>query len=252
MMLMIKKIFVGFFILINSFCGVYAQGDELEKEYQVFVSKFIDLVKANNKEDIANMISYPFYREYPIPSIKNKQEFCSRYYEIFDDKLIQLIVTSDSAKDWSKVGWRGIMLLDGILWMSEEGKLSTINYQSKTEKDLKEVLIAIDKKNIHPSLNNFAKPICVLETSKFRIRIDDLGNENYRYASWSKNKSMMEKPDLVLKNGELEISSTIRDQIYSFKNGNYVYECYIGTVIQLIIYKNGKQISSQDGELIIK
>lgn len=249
---MIKKIIIGFFILINSFCSVHAQGNELEKKYQVFVSKFIDFVKANNKEGIANLISYPFYREYPIPSIKNKQEFCSRYNDIFDDRLIQLIVKSDTAKDWSSVGWRGIMLLDGVLWMSEDGKLSSINYQSSEEKVLKEKLISIDKNNIHLSLSNFAKPICVLKTSKFRIRIDDLGNENYRYASWSKNKPMKEKPDLVLKNGELEVSGTIRDQIYRFKNGNYVYECYIGAEIELTIYKNGKQISSQDAELILK
>jgi len=250
-----KKINV--FIIGLIFCSSFVSGQDLKPEYQKFIKTFISNVKNDKKEAVANMISYPFKREYPIPTIKNKTEFIKRYNEIFDVDLKTEISKSNHAKDWSEVGWRGIMLNQGTVWFDTEGRLISINHQSKLEKDLKTKIIAKDKAKLHSSMAKFKAPECVLETSKFRIRIDDLGNNVYRYASWSIKKQMSEKPDLVITNGKVIMDGNGGNHRFEFKKGEYAYECHIsplrekGTAAaRLKIYQNKKVILSQDAKIV--
>lgn len=250
-----KKINVFFIVLI--FCSSFVSGQDLKPEYQKFIKKFISNIKNDKKEAVANMISYPFKREYPIPAIKDKADFIKRYSEIFDVKLKSEVIKSNPAKDWSEVGWRGIMLNQGTIWIDTDGRLISINYQSKFESDLKNKLIAADKIKLHSSIAKFKAPECVLETSKFRVRIDDLGNDNFRYASWSIKKGMNQEPDLVISNGKWFQEGTGGNHRFEFKKGQYIYECYIspmrekGTApARLTIYQNKKVILSQDAEIV--
>jgi hypothetical protein len=247
-------------LLYILFIGTFIQnaaGQDLKPEYQKFIKSFIDNVKNVKKEAVADMIKYPFGRDYPIPSIKNKAEFVKRYDQIFDATLKNKIIKSNPAKDWSEMGWRGIMLDQGDIWIDTDGRLMSINYQSQYEKDLKDKLIAGEKGKLNPALANFKEPVCVLETSKFRIRIDDLGKDNYRYASWSLKQSMSEKPDLVITNGKWIQDGTGGNHHYDFKKGNFLYQCYI-TVLgtkdsapaNLTIYQNGKEILNQDAKIV--
>ncbi|MWB93767.1 hypothetical protein GON26_05300 [Flavobacterium sp. GA093] len=234
-----------------------AIGQDLKPEYQKFIKSFIENVKLDKKEAIAEMISYPLKRENPIPSIQNKAEFVKRYNEIFDANLKNEIIISDPAKDWSQVGWRGIMLNQGTLWIDEEGRLIAINYISKFELDKKNKIIAAHKTKLHASISTFKEPVCVLETSKFRIRIDDLGNNNYRYASWPIKKAMSEKPDLIITKGEWIADGSGGNHHYDFKKGQYLYECYIAVLPEttaapatLTIYQNESEILSQDAQIV--
>ncbi|TDW50243.1 hypothetical protein EV144_102679 [Flavobacterium sp. 270] len=237
----------------------FAPAQDLKPEYQKGIIYFIDCVKNNKKEAVAGLIKFPFGREYPIPVVKNKAEFIKRYDQIFDTTLKNKIIKSNPAKDWSQMGWRGIMLYQGDVWMDEEGHLISINYQSKAESDLKAKLIKGQQNALHPSIAKFKAPVCVLETSKFRIRIDDLGNDNYRYASWSLNQKMSEKPDLVITNGKFVADGSGGNHHYEFKKGIFLYECDIIVLgedssppARLIIYQNAKEILTQDAKLIIK
>ncbi|MEO8533166.1 MAG: hypothetical protein ABI441_05430 [Flavobacterium sp.] len=246
------------FILV-SFLVNFVEAQQLKKEYQKGISYFIDCVKNNKKEAVANLVKFPFEREYPIPIIKNKAEFVKRYDAVFDSTLKNKIIKSDPAKDWSQVGWRGIMLNQGDVWIDEDGRLIAINYQSKTEKDQKTKLIATDKNKLHTSIAKFKAPVCVLETSKFRIRIDELADGSYRYASWSVKQMMNEKPDLVIMNGKFITDGTGGNHHYDFQKGNFLYKCDIivlgeknSAPAALIIYQNGKEILSQDAKLISK
>lgn len=248
------KIITLFFLAVFS---NLASGQDLKPEYQKFIKTFISNVKNDKKEALANMISYPFKREYPIPTIKNKTEFIKRYNEIFDDALKSEISKSNPAKDWSEMGWRGIMLNQGTIWIDTDGRLISINYQSKFEKDLKSKIIAKDKTKLHSSIAKFKAPECVLETSKFRIRIDDLGNGNYRYASWSIKKGMNEVPDLVITKGKLILDGNGGNHRFEFKKGQYTYECSITPLREkgvspagLTIYQNKKIILSQDAKIV--
>lgn len=245
------------FLILWVFCNSFVSGQDLKPEYQKFIKIFIDNVKKDKKEAIAGMISYPFKREYPIRAIKNKADFVKRYSEIFDDKLKNEIIKSNPAKDWSEMGWRGIMLNQGTMWIDTDGRLIAINYQSKFESDQKNKLIAADKTKLHPSIDKFNTPECVLETSKFRVRIDDLGNDNYRYASWSIKQSMSEKPDLVITKGKWFQEGTGGNHRFEFKKGQYTYECYIAPLCEkgtapasLTIYQNKKVILSQDARIV--
>lgn len=250
-----KLIYFAFIIfsIQNSF------GQDLKPEYQKFVKSFIANIKSNNKEGVATFISFPLGREYPIPAVKNKTDFIKRYDQIFDATLKKEIINSNSAKDWSEVGWRGIMLGQGDIWMDTTGKVITINYQSKAEIDLKNKLISSEKGKLHLSIATFKAPVYILETSKFRIRIDDLGNENYRYASWSIKKPMSEKPDLVITNGKWISDGSGGNSHFEFKKGTYLYECYIIVIgtsdsppAQLTISQNNKEILNQDAKIVSK
>ncbi|MDR7208689.1 hypothetical protein [Flavobacterium piscis] len=250
-----KKINV--FLIVLIFCSSFVFGQDLKPEYQKVINIFISNVKNDKKEAVANMISYPFKREYPIPVIKDKAEFVKRYNEIFDVNLKSEISKSNPVKDWSEMGWRGIMLNRGTVWFDTDGRLISINYQSKYEKDLKNKIIAKEKTKLHPSIAKFKAPECVLETSKFRIRIDDLGDNNYRYVSWSIKKGMNEKPDLVITKGKLILEGNGGNHHYDFKKGDYLYQCDIivlGTKDSppaiLSIYLNDKEILSQNAKIV--
>ena len=233
-------------------------GQGLKKEYQKVILNFINCVKLNNKECVAKKASYPFKREYPIPSIKNKQEFLNRYSQIFDEKLVKSLSTS-TLSDWSDMGWRGLMYGQGKVWLDFDGKLIAVNYQSKIEEEEKTKLIEKEKSNIHSSLRTYKNPAYILETKKFRIRIDELENSIYRYASWSIDHSMQDKPDLILKNGELTFDGSGGNHNIEFKNGEYVYQCSIivmggegSSPAYLTIYKGEKEILSQKANIVIK
>lgn len=234
-----------------------AVGQDLKPEYQKFIKTFIDNVKNNKKEAVANIIRYPLNRDSPIPAVKNKADFLKRYDQIFDADLKNEIIKSNPAKDWSQVGWKGIMLNQGSIWIDEDGRLITINHQSKYEEDLKNKLIQSDKAKVHSSIAKFKEPVYILETSKFRIRIDDLGNNSYRYASWSIKQKMTEKPDLIITNGKWIQDGSGGNHHIEFKKGNYVYDCDIIVLgekdappARLIITQSGKEILNQDAKIV--
>ena len=128
-------------LVLLAFSFVDAQDEELDASKKANVSNIISLFKRNNVNDISNMISYPLQREYPIPGIKNKKEFRQRFSEVFDKILIGQIARSKTAQ-WTEVGWRGIMLDNGLVWIdSYSGKILAVNYKSPFEKNLREKLI---------------------------------------------------------------------------------------------------------------
>lgn len=250
-----KIIYVTFIAL----CIQNSSAQDLKSEYQKFVKSFIANVKSNNKEEVAAFISFPLGREYPIPTVKNKADFIKRYDQIFDATLKNEIIKSNPAKDWTEMGYQGIMLGQGDIWMDTNGKIITINYQSQAEKDLKTKLISSEKGKLHPSISTFKAPVYILETSKFRIRIDDLGNDNYRYASWSIKNPMSQKPDLILTNGKWISDGSGGNSHYEFKKDAYLYECYIIVIgtddsppAYLSISQNGKEILNQNAKIVTK
>ncbi|WP_316634800.1 hypothetical protein [uncultured Flavobacterium sp.] len=245
------------YFTIFIFCSQLTFSQDLKPEYQKFVKSFIANVKANNREGVSKFISFPLKRDYPIPEVKNKADFIKRYDQIFDATLKNGIIKSNPAKDWEEVGWRGIMLYSGTLWIDTNGKVIAVNYQSKFENDLKNKLVVAEKSKLHPSIAKFETPVCILETSKFRIRIDDLGNDNYRYASWSIKKPMSEEPDLVITNGKWVADGSGGNSHYDFKKEVYVYECYIIKMGEdgsppaiLTIYQGDKVILEQDAKIV--
>lgn len=248
-----RQITITIILTLNLFA---AFGQGITKEQPNVVSNFIDCIKNQKKEKLLAQIYFPFHREYPIPQIKNRQEFLKRYNEVFDDKLIKMIVNSNPATDWSAAGWRGIMLFRGDVWLDYNGKLISVPYQSKYEAKKKEELISLEKRKLHQSIKKFKRPICILETTKYRIRIDDLGKGNFRYASWPLRSKMSDKPDIVIQNGEQKPEGSGGNCSYDFRSGEYTYTCAIivteNARAYLTIYKGDKEILSHKADIVTK
>ncbi len=243
----IKYIFAYLIIFLPILC--FSQN--LKSQDSKNIRKIVTYFKTNNREGLSNLITYPIEREYPLSPIKNKQEFIAKYSEIFDQSFVSKIGKSNVNKDWSEMGYRGLMYENGEIWIDSEGKIFAINYLSNDAKNIKTNLINAEKSKIHASISLFLQPICVLKTSKFIIRIDEISSGVFRYASWPKNKTMKDKPDLIIQNGIREYDGSGGNHKYVFKNLEYVYTCFFyvlsenGSESVFSILKNGKEILSE-------
>ncbi|MGI2182818.1 hypothetical protein ACRN9F_11295 [Shewanella oncorhynchi] len=229
-----------------------AADEAMPQEYIPLVQGLIDAAKANDLEALAKRVAYPLKREYPIPAIQNTQEMIARFDQVFDPKLLEQIAHSKIEADWQTMGWRGIMLGSGVVWLDFDGKIIAINYQTLVEAKLKAELIAKQQTELHPSVSEFVSPALSWETAKFTIRVDDMGNSQYRYAAWAKGKALSEKPDLVLNKGKLVFDGSGGNHSYQFRSGPYQYYCYV-TVLggsdsplgELVVFKNDQEILTQ-------
>lgn len=236
-------------LVVFVFVSLKGSGQGLNAKRQQLVVSFIDAVAHQQKDKLAVRTAFPLDRQYPLPQIKNKGDFMERYAEVFDEKLVKMIAGSDPSKDWHEVGWRGITLLNGVVWLNYDGMLRAVTYRSAKENALRKRLIEADKKGLYPSVRSFSSPVAVLETEKYRIRIDDLGAGNYRYACWPLQSTMKDRPQLVLDKGQLIPEGSGGNHKYVFANGGYTYECAIfvtgessGPPAVLSVLRSGKQI----------
>ena len=72
---------------------------------------------------------------------------------------------------------------------------------------------------LHPSIRNFKKIETLFVTKDYKVRVDLMEDDTYRYSCWKRFDSMDKKPDLVIYNG-----TYIEDgRCYSFKNDDYEY-----------------------------
>ncbi len=235
----------------------YSEQNTLESEEIVSIKKLIELFKKVDIEGISNKISFPLDRDYPIPSIRNKEEFIQRFHEVFDQKLIDKIAQSDISQ-WTEVGWRGVMLDNGVVWMSfKPGFISAINYQTKREKNIQAELIRKDKEQLHATLKNFKSPVYKIQTEKFLIRIDELSENSYRYVSWKAGADEAILPDLVLKNGLCEMQGSGGNHEFTFVNGIHTYKVRRNILgerdspdVTIQVEKRGKIIFIAPGSLI--
>lgn len=243
-------------LVLLAYSFVYAQDEELNASKKANVNNIISLFKRNNVNDISNMINYPLRREYPIPDIKNKKEFKQRFSEVFDKVLIRQIAHSKTSQ-WSEVGWRGIMLDNGLVWIdSYVGKIVAVNYESPFEKNLREKLIQKEKESVHISLKKFEIPVYKIKTKQYLIRIDKISDDKYRYASWKAGSKENTRPDLILNNGELDFLGSGGNHVITFTSGNYTYKVYRNIITEengsdanLEVEKDGQIILNQNGTL---
>ncbi len=202
----------------------------LQPKNEPLVKKVLQAFKGKNINDIAKLVSYPLEREAPLPAIKNEKEFIQRFNDVFDQHLLSTIVNSKPQKDWDEVGWRGIMLGDGDVWINYDGQISAINYQSHTELMVSNRLRAKGRRALHRSVSQYAKSVLDWQTKRFHIRVDELKNGQLRYTSWAKNKKTSQKPDLVLFNGQLQVDGSGRNQSYVFHNGDFKYQLKVNSI----------------------
>lgn len=234
-------------VLFVLFTAVQAVAQENQKA----ITSFISTVKQHDKQALADKVVYPLRRQYPLPPVNDKQEFLARYSEIVDDSLISTILHSDPAKDWSTVGWRGTMLNRGMVWIDESGKVTGINYQTQKEAAKRAALIAADKATLNPAIRDFKAPVMAFETEKYRVRIDDMGDDEFRYTSWSLQQPKGDAPELIVMDGKFKWEGSGGNHHFLFENRDYTYKVEVTRMGKerqpptLIITKGDKTILSQ-------
>ncbi|MEP7127717.1 MAG: hypothetical protein ABI729_02565 [Chitinophagales bacterium] len=170
-----------------------------------------------------------------------------------------MIVNSKPSRDWSAVGWRGIMLFNGEVWLDDDGRLFAVNYQSPFEAKMKAELIDLEKSQLDESIRDFKEPVLIMETANHRIRIDDIGEGNYRFASWPLESQISDKPDIVIQHGDYKPDGSGGNHSFEFRNGEYLYECSIIVIGEedsppayLTIYESGKEMLSEKADIVKK
>ena len=118
------------------------------------------------------------------------------------------------------------------------------------EKKKRDELIQKEKNTLYSSLKEFKDPLLIFATKSFRVRIDQLGNETYRYASWPVKKDMSQKPDLILYSNTIGYSGSCGNHEFVFKNGAYIYRCFNficfgDTPVVLAVEQNGREVLNQ-------
>lgn len=221
------------------------------------IKKFILLFKKNETEEIVKRISYPLVRDFPIPAIQNEVEMNTYFDEVFDESLKTEIAKS-TPSDWSQVGWRGIMLNQGVVWLSDDATTITgINYRSKKADERYSKLIEAQKAAVHTSISEFKRPIFSSITASYMIRIDETTEGVFRYVSWKEGQKQSEKPELVLNKGSVEYSGSGGNCVYIFRSGKYIYRVFRNVMgegyekaVTLSVEKEGMVILEEDGDLL--
>ena len=219
---------------------------------------FIKIINSNDRNKIADVIVYPLRREVPLPSLETKSQFLQHFDEVFDEQLLKAIASSNIASDWANMGWRGIMFRDGILWLDDNGKITSINYLTEQAKSERARLIDSERKKLHSSLRQFIEPVLEWKTKDYRVRIDRINESKFRYAAWSALKITTEKPDIILENGTLFFDGSGGNHYYDFRTGVYLYRCLVNEIGtedtppgELEVYKNNKVILRQPATEVI-
>lgn len=223
-----------------------------EPRFKNTVTKFIEVVGSKDRKAIANLVYYPLHRKVPLPSVKSPAQFLEVFDEILDEDLLKAISTSSITDDWSEVGWRGIMFQGGALWLDVKGRIIAINYQTEQGDRKRAELIEADKKRLHSSLRVFLEPVLEWETAKYRIRIDRITDDKFRYAVWPIQKKTSETPDLVLRNGTVTFDGSGGNHHYDFESGEFRYRCFVWVIGEkdtppgeIEVYKHKKLMLSQ-------
>ena len=99
---------------------------------------------------------------------------------------------------------------------------------------------------IHQSLRNYDILYALGITKNLIIRIDRMADGSIRYASWNSNKTMKDKPNIILYNDDIYDGS---DEGMSFYNGDFKYT-FDNERKELRVYEGRKLIGRQKMEIL--
>lgn len=228
-----KNILKNHVLILLLFVSMNGIAQILPEEEKAGVAKFIKHVNDSNWEELSKSILYPLRRKYPVPAIENKADFIKRHSELFDDNLISMIATSSIENDWSEVGWRGIMLNNGEIWLDGEGNLIGINYQTAAEKTIETELIEADRATLPVFFQDFDRPILQMNTEKFFIRIDQMKDESFRFIGWIEGvRNPNSEPVEIIDEGILEHQGTGGNHTYTFVSEFGKFVCFINEMTE--------------------
>lgn len=243
-----------FFFLFSA--GVlFAQNSGLTTAELHAIRAFINDIKYGRKELVANAVSYPLDRKYPLEPIRSEDEFLLHYDEFIDASVIDILIDSE----WDRYGWRGISCDSNVLWgdINKNGEFAVYSFQFTPKGELHwEESVESQRNRLHSSLQEFEAPEIMFKSGRYIIRIDRMSDDYYRYASWKDGKSISSRPDIIINGGTLDIQGSMHNECYSFRNGEYEYEVIYGGIWEsgsfvLTVSKNNQVLMTlHEGEMI--
>lgn len=205
-------------LLLFAVHSLYGQTVDYSK-----LQALLNIFKTGNPIQIADVCSFPIYRTYPVPWINDKSDLLARFSEVFDSNIVHTIAYSKPRKDWSAVGWRGIMLGNGLVWLDYNYRVIAVNYETTAENRVAARLISKAKETLPPDLRNFDRPILKWKTKYHIIRVDQTGLD-YRLTLFKiANRSA---PELVLHNGKWKFDGNMGSYYIDWISGKTVYRIY--------------------------
>ena len=212
------------FLLGTPLIGVGQASKKISENRQQQIGTLVELIKNDRVSELATRISYPLKRPNPIPNIESPTQFILYYPTLFDTAFKHKLTTTTFNSSNTIDRYNGFGLFRGDVWLNDEGNIMTVNYNSEQELALLNQLHLEAEYRSHSSIKDWKENILVCQTEKFLIRIDLMNNDGLRYISWSGTKDIGKKPDLVLFNGKMEFQGTMGGEVYTFKNGDWVYK----------------------------
>lgn len=185
------------------------------------VKKLVRAVADNDTDAFANMVNYPLQRPYPLHDIDNVEQMKSRYNEIVDDSLRNVIAGAEPSK-WNEYGWRGWSLKDGQYIWVDDG-IYDVQYVSQLEYKKIDSLINIEVQSIEPSIREGWLPVlCLRDSGKGNVyRIDKARKENkhhkrpYRMAVYHPKTNLRGIPSEMF-DGDKDEEGSANTIIYRF------------------------------------
>ncbi|BDD12633.1 hypothetical protein FUAX_50650 (plasmid) [Fulvitalea axinellae] len=253
------KLVLAFFIMALPLVNGFGQSDKIPESRKKALEELVVLISNNRIKELSEKVVYPLRRPNPVPDLMSPREFVQYYSILFDNSFRDKLSSTDFGPSNTINNYLGVGILNGDMWVNDEGKIIAVNYNSESERNLKMWLRKEAESITHKSLGVWEKNIVDCETDKFRIRVDKLEDGRLRYASWSLPKTLADKPDLVLYNGKQRFQGTIGGVTYTFKNGPWSYKVNIVNIaavetakdagVFLVVSKGGKEIVLEKAKL---
>ncbi|CAA0125062.1 Uncharacterised protein [BD1-7 clade bacterium] len=211
--------------------------------------------RSGDADKIVSSFSFPLKSRYPAPDILHPDELRVRMSELLDQHLITTIAQSDPHKDWVASGWQGIQLSNGLVWLNTEGKIITLNHTTKAAESIDKGYIDAQKLWLNAGLKDFQTPLLMMLTKRFQVRIDQMVDGRYRYASWPREQLQSSKPDILLYSKERDFEGTGGNQRYVFHNAPFEYRVEIDNLRvsgnapgRVVVLRDGKQVVNEGAE----
>ena len=187
------------------------------------IAALLKVIASRDRSLIANEISYPLGRYYPLQPIQSKAELLKRFDEVFDASFLRELAGSDPMQDWKEMGWRGIMFKNGSLWLDFDYKILAVNHETLLTRRLLAAAIQKQKDRLPASLRDFDQPILEWRTPKYLIRVD-LKGDDYRLALLDgKSPTRILR---VLHHGDFHFEGTMGSFLIDWQSEGKTYRIY--------------------------
>ncbi len=109
----------------------------------------------------------------------------------------------------------------------------------------------VGNRRLHPSLQQYDELSFYFITKGFRVRIDHMADDSYRYASWPRSKTTFDKPDLIINGGRYDEKQScfiFENDGYTYRVGSYSPAANSKGFWGIIVEKEGKVLLQQEKE----